>query len=214
VGPGRSDPVPRHEVSRAIPTSRFAPHDPQEASSGPSRKRGQGRKRCHSARQAWERGMRLELGNLSSQPCGSRNPARPRWAKQPEASLASCRVTARTKRRQPVPRPCDQAPKPFSSWEPSLLTQAGATSRRRNWPGVLGPAGVQEQGIGTEGLPRNLGDPAVSTDDSGSGTGPSTPRSPRPRVPAAGSKSDARVVSPWRRQRSRAKWAAGSLSAS
>src|SRR5512135_1336495 len=41
-----------------------------------------------------------------------------------------------------------------------------------------GPAGVEEQGQGTRGAPGNLGDPAVSTDTSGPGTGSPTPRPP------------------------------------
>ena len=39
----------------------------------------------------------------------------------------------------------------------------------REWPGVIGPAGVEEQGIGTIGFPRNVGDPVVSTLIIGSG---------------------------------------------
>ena len=90
----------------------------------------------------------------------------------------------------------DIEPRKFSRRESSLLTQAGAAPRRRNGLAPFGPTGVPEQGAGTRGSLGNLRDPAVSTDISGSGTGTPTPRSPRPRVPAAGSKQGARVVSP------------------
>src|SRR5262249_40844197 len=63
-------------------------------------------------------------------------------------------------------------------------------------PGVVDPTGVEEQGQGTRGVPRNWGDPSVSTDISGSGPGTPISPCPRPCVPAAGSKLDARVVSP------------------
>lgn len=39
-------------------------------------------------------------------------------------------------------------PRNLCSWEPPLLTQAGAVSETLQWPGVFGPAGVQEQGEG------------------------------------------------------------------
>ena len=39
------------------------------------------------------------------------------------------------------------------------------------WSGVAGPAGVTEQGTHAWGLPRNLGDPVVSTPKRRRGTG-------------------------------------------
>jgi len=47
---------------------------------------------------------------------------------------------------------------------------AGAGSPHFNGPGVGGPAGVKEHGIGTGGFPRNLGGPArLHAIQSGSG---------------------------------------------
>ena len=97
--------------------------------------------------------------------------------------------------------------------ESSRLSDAGTTPTRRNGPGAFGPAGVGEQGQGTRGVPGNLGDPSVSTHNSGSGTGTSTPRSPRPRVEAAGSKLRRKGGIAKRRQRSAAKGTDGSRSA-
>jgi len=45
-----------------------------------------------------------------------------------------------------------------------VVDTSGGHVEAPQWPGVLGPTGVREQGTGTQGLPRNLGDPAVSTD--------------------------------------------------
>ena len=57
-------------------------------------------------RKARERRKRLELRNLSSQPCGL-NESRPaELGQQPEASLAWGGVTLTAKRRQRVPMPC------------------------------------------------------------------------------------------------------------
>ena len=78
----------------------------------------------------------------------------------------------------------------------SVVDTSGGRVDTPQWPGVFGPTGVQEQGAGTRGALGNLRGPSVSTDMSGSGTGIPTPRSPRPCVPAAGSKQGARVVSP------------------
>ena len=78
----------------------------------------------------------------------------------------------------------------------SVVDTSGGRVDTPQWPGVFGPTGVQEQGAGTRGALGNLRAPSVSTDMSGSGTGIPTPRSPRSRVPAAGSKQGARVVSP------------------
>jgi hypothetical protein len=93
-----------------------------------------------------------------------------------------------------------------------VVDTSGGHVEAPQWPGVLGPTGVQEQGIGTQGLPRNLGDPAVPTDNSGSGTGTSTPRSPRPCASTAGSKIRRKGGIAKRRQRSAARRAAGGLS--
>ena len=70
----------------------------------------------------------------------------------------------------------------------SVVDTYGGRVDTPQWPGVFGPTGVQEQGAGTRGALGNLRAPSVSTDMSGSGTGIPTPRSPRSRVPAVGSK--------------------------
>ena len=77
----------------------------------------------------------------------------------------------------------------------SVVDTSGGRVDTPQWPGVFGPTGVQERGVGTRGLLGNLRDPSVSTDISGSGTGIPTPR-PTALRRVAGSKQDARVVSP------------------
>ncbi len=77
------------------------------------------------------------------------------------------------------------------------LVSRGDHADTSQWPDVFGPAGVGEQGQGTSGVSGNLGDPSVSTDKSGSGTGSSTPRCPRPGVAGRWEQNlDATVVSP------------------
>ena len=77
----------------------------------------------------------------------------------------------------------------------SVVDTSGGRVDTPQWPGVFGPTGVQERGVGTRGLLGNLRDPSVSTDISGSGTGIPTPR-PTALRRDAGSEQDARVVSP------------------
>ena len=77
-----------------------------------------------------------------------------------------------------------------------VVDTSGGHVEAPQWPGVLGPTGVREQGIGTQGLPRNLGDPAVSTDIFRLGTRNNNSPEPTAVVPAAGSKQDDTVVSP------------------
>ena len=60
------------------------------------------------------------------------------------------------------------------------LVRRGGRADTPQWPGVLGPAGVEEQGQGTRGVPGNLGDPSVSTDNSGSGA--RTTKAPMPSI--------------------------------
>ena len=103
----------------------------------------------NSVRKARERRKRLELGNLSLQPCGLTNPARQSLASSRKRVLRGGGATLPAKRRQRVPMPCDRAPKTSFLREPPLLTQAGAAPRRRNGLACIGPTGVQEQGVGT-----------------------------------------------------------------
>jgi hypothetical protein len=124
-----------------------------------------------------ERGGRdSKLGNLSSEPCGGTNPAR--------QSLASSRKRVLRGERRLSPRSVDSQC-PGRAIEPRkiivgvlALVSRGDRVGTPRWPGVTDPAGVEEQGQGTRGVPRNLGDPSVSTDISGSGTGIPTPRAP------------------------------------
>ena len=58
----------------------------------------------------------------------------------------------------------------------------GAAPTYRNRPGSVGLAGVQEQGVGTSGFPRNLGRPAVSISLSTGLGGSARPKAPRPQV--------------------------------
>ena len=139
-------------------------------------------------------GRDSKLGNLSSEPCGLANPAR--------QSLASSRKRVLRGERRLSLRSVDSEC-PGRAIEPrKLFAGALVLVRRRGradtplWPGVLGPAGVGEQGQGTRGVPGNLGDPSFSTEATGSGTGPSTPRSPRPGVAGRREQTtDATVVS-------------------
>ena len=68
----------------------------------------------------------------------------------------------------------------------SVVDTSGGRADTPQWPGVFGPTGVQERGVGTRGLLGNLRDPSVSTNMPGSGTGLPTPRSPRPCVGSLG----------------------------
>ena len=164
----------------------------------------QGENRCHCARKARERGMTLDVGNLSKQPCGSTNPARPGLAKQPEASLAWGGAILTAKRRQRVSRLCDRAPK-FYSWESSLLTRAGTMSNRRDGlarsvlPGSKNSGRETFRGAREPGRPCRFHRqfPAREPDDQLPGAHDRTLRS-------LGANSGVRVVPPWRRQRSRA----------
>ena len=90
------------------------------------------------------------------------NESRPaELGQQPEASLAWGGVTLTAKRRQRVPMPCDRAPKYFLAGA-SVVDTSGGRADTPQWPGVFGPTGVQEQGVGTRGSLGNLRDPAVS----------------------------------------------------
>ena len=128
--------------------------------------------------EAWERRKRLELRNLSSEPCGLTNPAR--------QSLASSRKRVLRGEGRPSLRSVDSQC-PGRAIEPRkiiagvlALVSRGDRVDTPQWPGVSGPAGVEEQGQGTRGFPGNLGAPSVSTDISGSGTGTPTPRAHGP----------------------------------
>ena len=96
-----------------------------DSSGSKSERGGSASERSHSVRKARERRKRLELGNLSSQPCGLTNPAR--------QSLASGRKRVlRGGRKLPL-RSVDSEsqcraiePRNLLSRERPLLTQAGA----------------------------------------------------------------------------------------
>ncbi len=144
--------------------------------------------------EAWERGKSLELGNLSSEPCGLTNPVRQSW---PAAGSESCVVEGRPSLRS-VDSECPGRaiePRKIIAGVLALVSRGDRVGTPR-WPGVTDPAGVGEQGQGTRGVPRNLGAPSFSTESSGSGTGTPTPRSPRPGVAGRREQTiDATVVS-------------------
>ena len=76
-----------------------------------------------------------------------------------------------------------------------------------------GPAGVEEQGIGTRGSPRNLGDPAVSTRNWPEAARPKQPQAPgRRRALLGETNTGATSGTAKRRKRSAAGRAAGSRS--
>jgi hypothetical protein len=52
-----------------------------------------------------------------------------------------------------------------------VLILAGAALMHRVGSGAIKPAGVGEQGIGTWGFPRNVGDPVVSKESPEGDTG-------------------------------------------
>ena len=62
-----------------------------------------------------------------------------------------------------------------------VLDITGAVPEGSQWPDLFGPAGVEERGQGTRGVPWNLRDPVVSILQSGSGTGSRTPWPPAAR---------------------------------
>ena len=78
----------------------------------------------------------------------------------------------------------------------TVVDTSGGRVEAPQWPGVLRSYRGPRAGRGTRGSLGNLGDPAVSTDISGSGTGIPISPCPRPRAPVGGSKRGARVVSP------------------
>src|SRR5262249_6790027 len=55
------------------------------------------------------------------------------------------------------------SPESITRGEPPSLSARGPCRHTVAGPGVTGPAGVEEQGIGTAGFPRNLGRPGPST---------------------------------------------------
>jgi hypothetical protein len=121
---------------------------------------------------------------IRSNPVGNQShPVEP--SQQPEASLAcSGGVTHTTKRRQLTLKPGHRAPKFTSSRIALTLILAGGRADIPFKARYVGPAGVQDPGVGVPGLPRNLGDPAA----------PSRQRwvweLPNPKLQAPGSASD------------------------
>jgi hypothetical protein len=68
------------------------------------------------------------------------------------------------------------------------LVSRGDHAGTPSWRGVTGSAGVEEQGQGTPGIPRNVGDPSVSTDIARLGNRHTNSPEPTAVRPAAGSK--------------------------
>ena len=65
----------------------------------------------------------------------------------PHANLAWRIAISVVKRRQPVLKPCDRAPKLFCRWSLRRIGYGGSTEAPRE-VGCPGPAGVREQGEG------------------------------------------------------------------
>jgi hypothetical protein len=118
---------------------------------------------CLCTKKAWERGKRCNdytLETFRRNPVGKQShPVEP--GRQPEASLAWAGVTRTAKRRQPGPRPCYGAPRVLPAASPRLGQHGGRVGTPQR-PGVSGPAGVEEHGIGPPGFSRNLGRPVHS----------------------------------------------------
>src|SRR5262249_18274692 len=89
------------------------------------------------------------------------------------------------------------SPESITRGEPPSLSARGPCRHTVAGPGVTGPAGVEEQGIGTAGFPRNLGRPGPSTTHVRPETGLPTPGLPVTRAGPVGA-NDRRT--PWYRR--------------
>ena len=87
------------------------------------------------------------------------NPTRERLA-TPGSEFCVVASDGGTKRKQPVLRPCDRAPKYTWSLRPSSF-RVGGQHRGAVKARHRGSAGVREHGIGTMGFSGNLGEPQV-----------------------------------------------------
>ena len=125
---------------------------------------GRGRKRGQRLRQeAWERGKTCKdrAGNLSGDLAGGQSRPVER-GQQPEARLASWRVTVRAKRRQRAVRLGYGAPKSPSVAGSPHCFRGGGPRRHAATAWRVGPAGVPEPGEHAPGLPRNRRDLLLS----------------------------------------------------
>jgi len=90
-------------------------------------------------------------------------PVRKSLANSRKRVLRGVGATRPAKRRQPVPKPCDRASK-VRMREPSWWTDRGPR-RRIAWPDVSVLPGSKSRARAQSGFPRNVGDPAISTDE-------------------------------------------------
>jgi hypothetical protein len=107
---------------------------------------------CQEAR---ERRKRLELGNLSLEPCGLTNPTRQSLASTRNRVLrGGRRLSLRSVDSECLGRAIE--PRKIIARAVVLVSHGGRADTAL-WPGVPGPAGVEEQGQGTRGVSRELG---------------------------------------------------------
>ena len=133
---------------------------------------------------------------------------------QPEASLAWGGVSRTAKRRQPASTPSIEPREMLTRGEPSFSRTRGPR-RPPSRPGVIGPAGVKEHGIGASRLPRNLGRPGLSAIHVRTGTRITNPRLAGYACWTGGSKPQAQIaVSRRECKRSDARRGPGNRSAS
>ena len=149
------------------------------------------------ARKAWEGRKSLKLRNLSMIPRVGIPPGKAGPAARSESCVVVRRLTLRSVDSEVKGREIE--PRKLKTLGAFVVDISGGRVRRcYTWsrrtrlilPGSKDTDNDQEGSPGT--WEARSSPPTIS----GSGTGIPTPRSPRPRVPAAGSQSDARVVSP------------------
>ena len=166
------------------------------------------------AKQAWEgrKGCKKQIRNPSAEPCGWK--ARPVTPDQrPEVSLAWGEATCTAKRRQRVRKPCYGASKDPSR-EPWPFDNPGP---RRGTVAVWCPRSCRRRcgtcANGQSRVPKNLGEPVVSSVEPGWSYRVTNSRPQRRTRPPRSEKNECNRGTAQRRQRSTAERAAGSHSA-
>jgi len=166
------------------------------------------------AKQAWEgrKGCKKQIRNPSAEPCGWK--ARPVTPDQrPEVSLAWGEATCTAKRRQRVRKPCYGASKDPSR-EPWPFDNPGP---RRGTVAVWCPRSCRRRcgtcANGQSRVPKNLGDPVVSSVEPGWSYRVTNSRPQRRTRPPRSEKNECNRGTAQRRQRSAAGGTTGSHSA-
>ena len=201
----RSDPLrSRRCLLRSDNTAACSMH--RSASRGPTRA-------CARRSLGKEERCSQQLETFRRDPVGHRaHPVEP--GQQPEASLAWGGVSRTAKRRQPASTPSIEPREMLTRGEPSFSRTRGPR-RPPSRPGVIGPAGVKEHGIGASRLPRNLGRPELSAIHVRTGTRITNPRLAGYACWTGESKAQAQVVVSRREcKRSDARRGSGNRSAS